>query len=271
LRARQNRPATWLLTPNEPMKERNELLVTGLVILLVILWLGFPFHRAPRFAGSLAGGVLAVTGSALMLVPLVYSIIKRIKALRDRIAPRVQMRTLLSWHIYAGVLGPILVLLHTGHKFQSHLGIALTAMTIIVVLSGFTGRYLLSKVAQTIGEKKKMLTQFELAYRQTATELAAHPEQVAVLQSFSGFFGRLLSGLFTLATEAGPGTTPASIRALQLSESIADVEYAIRTHETFKRAFSIWLKLHITLSFTLYALLALHIWASLRFGLRWFA
>ncbi len=253
------------------MKERNELVVTCLVILLLILWLGFPFHQSPRFAGSLAGGILAIAGSALMLIPLAYSIVKRIKPLKNRISSRVPMRTLLTWHIYAGVLGPILVLLHTGHKFQSHLGIALTAMTIIVVLSGFTGRYLLSKFSQTIGEKKKILTQLELAYRQTATELAAHPEQVAVLQPFSGFFGRLLSGLFLWRDGRRSAETAASIRALQLSESIADVEYAIRTHETFKSAFSVWLKLHIALSFTLYALLALHVWAALTFGLRWFA
>ncbi len=251
------------------MKERNEIVITGLVILLLVLWLGFPFHQSLRLAGSLAGGILAITGSVLMLVPLVYSIIKRIKPLKNLVTSRVQMRTLLSWHIYAGVVGPILVLLHTGHKFQSHLGIALTAMTIIVVLSGFTGRYLLSKLSQTIGEKKKTLTQLELAYRQTATELATHPEQVAVLQPFSGFFGRLLTGFFVRAHETSAMSTP--IRALRLSESIADMEYAIRTHETFKSAFSIWLKLHIALSFTLYVLLALHVWAALSFGLRWFA
>ncbi len=250
------------------MKERNELVVTGLVILLLILWLGFPFHQSPRFAGSLAGGILAVIGSALMLVPLAYSIVKRIKPLKSLVTSRVQMRTLLSWHIYAGVLGPILVLIHTGHKFQSHLGIALTTMTIIVVLSGFTGRYLLSKFSQTIGEKKKTLTQLELAYRQAATELSAHSEQLAILQPFSGFFGRLLMGFLVRARETN--ATSAAIRALRLSESIADMEYAIRTHETFKIAFSVWLKLHIALSFTLYALLGLHVWTAFTFGLRWF-
>ena len=253
------------------MKERNELVVTGLVILLVLLWLGFPFHQSSRFAGSLAGGILAMAGSALMLVPLAYSIVKRIKPLKNRITSRVPMRTLLSWHIYAGVLGPILVLVHTGHKFQSHLGIALTAMTIIVVLSGFTGRYLLSRFSQTINEKKALLSQLELAYRETAANLAANPEQVTMLRPFSGFFGRLGTGLFASAPPASVGSMPAPIRALRLSESIADVEYAICTHETFKRAFSVWLKMHIALSFTLYALLALHVWAALTFGLRWFS
>lgn len=253
------------------MKARNELVVTGLVILLLLLWLGFAFHHSPRFAGSLAGGVLAVTGSALMLVPLVYLVIKRIPPLKRCVTARVSLRTLLAIHVYAGVIGPILVILHTGHKFESHLGISLTAMTIIVVLSGFTGQYLMSRFSQTIREKQGMLTQLELAYRETAAELAANREQLAVIQPFSGFLGRLLTGLFVRARGASPGAMPASLRALQLSESIADVEYAIRTHEAFKQAFKVWLKLHIVLSFTLYALLGLHVWAAIHFGLRWFS
>jgi len=55
-----------------------------------------------------------------------------------------------------------------------------------------------------------------------------------------------------------------------LAESIADVEYAIKTHQDFKRWFGKWLKLHIAISFILYGLMALHIWAAVHFGLRWF-
>ncbi len=64
---------------------------------------------------------------------------------------------------------------------------------------------------------------------------------------------------------------PASVRALRLAESIANVEYAVKTHETFKRWFAAWLKFHIVISFILYGLLALHVWAGIHFGLRWFA
>lgn len=253
------------------MKERERLIVTGLVTLLLLLWLGFLFHRDPRFAGSAWGGVLAVSGSLLMLVPLLYLIVKRIPGLKKWVTRRVSMRTLLSWHIYAGILGPILVILHTGHKFVSPLGIALTAMTILVVLSGFAGRYLMSQVSQNITEKKQMLTQLELAYRATATELAAHPEEVAALRPLSGFFSNLLARFFVVSPATGAGSAPVSVRAVRLAESIADVEYAIKTHETFKRWFAGWLRFHIVISFILYGLLVLHVWAGLHYGLRWFA
>lgn len=253
------------------MKAHHKPIVIGLVVLLLILWLGFAFHHSQRFAGSFVGGMLAMTGSVLMLVPLVYLFIKRIPPLKRFVTARVPMSTLLAIHVYAGVIGPILVILHTGHKFESHLGIALTAMTLIVVLSGFTGQYLMSGFSQSIREKQGMLTQLELAYRETAAELSANPEQLAVMRPLGGFPGRMLTWLFVRTPASSSGAMSAPIRALRLSESIADVEYAIRTHETFKRVFKVWLKLHIILSFTLYALLALHVWAAVHFGLRWFS
>ena len=98
------------------MKERERLVVSGLVVLLLILWLGFFVHRSARFAGSLWGGILGVSGAVLMLVPLAYLLIKRVSPLKQWVTHRVSMQTLLAWHMYAGILGPILALLHTGHR-----------------------------------------------------------------------------------------------------------------------------------------------------------
>jgi hypothetical protein len=250
------------------MKERQRIIVSGLVALFLILWLGFLTHRSPRFAGSFAGGVLGLTGAVLMLAPLAYLIVKRIPPLKKAVTKRVSMRTLLTWHIYAGVLGPLLAILHTGHKFESALGIALTAMMLLVVVSGFIGRYLMSQFSDTIREKKGMLTELELAYRDTATELAAHPEPTATSRPVSGFFTRLLMGVFL--APAAARSMPAPFRALQLADSIADLEYAIKTHETFRRAFASWLRFHIVISAILYVLLGLHVWTGIHFGLRWF-
>lgn len=252
------------------MKGREPLVVGGLVALLLLLWLGFLLHVDSRFAGSLWGGVLGVSGALLMLVPLVYLLVKRIPPLKKLVTRRVSIRTLLVWHIYAGILGPILALLHTGHKFVSPLGIALTAMTLIVVVSGFVGRYLMSQLFQEVRDKKEMLTRLELAYRQTSGELADYPEQIAMLRPLAGFWSRLVAGSFVVSPEAGPSQLPVSIRALRIADSMADLEYAIKTHEHFKHWFAGWLKFHIVISVFLYALLGLHVWAGIHFGLRWF-
>lgn len=261
----------WLSTHEAPMKEHERTIVGGLVALLLILWLGFLFHHSPRFAGSLAGGVLAVVGSVLMLVPLAYLIIKRIKPLKAFVTAHVSMRTLLTIHIYAGVLGPILVVLHTGHKFESHLGIALTAMTLIVVVSGFIGRYLLGQIGAELNEKHVLLGNLTTAYDGVIRELQEHPERAEQVRSMRGAFRRIGARFFFAQDVPHEAGLTVTARALRLSESVADTEYAIRTHEIIKRAFTVWLKIHIVLSFTLFALLGLHVWASIHFGLRWFS
>ena len=52
------------------MHERQKIIVSGLITLLLVLTLGFFVHRDPRFAGSLTGGLLGVAAASLMLVPL---------------------------------------------------------------------------------------------------------------------------------------------------------------------------------------------------------
>lgn len=252
------------------MKEREPLVVGGLVTLLVVLWLGFRFHVSPTFAGSLWGGVFGVSGALLMLLSSVYLVVKRVPFLKLWVTSRVSMQTLLAWHMYTGILGALLGLLHTGHKFNSPLGIALTAVSLLVVLSGFVGRHLLKQVSLEIREKKEILTSLELAYRQTAGEVAAHPEQATVLWPLAGFWSRLAVRLFVMTPATESGVVPAPVRALRLADAIADLEYAIKTHETCKRWFAAWLNIHILAGLVLYSLLGLHIWASIHFGLRWF-
>jgi hypothetical protein len=250
------------------MKERERIVMTGLVVLMLITWLGFAVHQSPRFAGSFWGGVLAVSGATLMLFPLLYLFIKRVPFLKRFVTRVVSMRTLLTWHIYAGVIGPILVLLHTGHKFESALGIALTGMTLVVVVSGFIGRYLMSFIAEELREKRDALAGLRKEYDALVAAVAKNPqtaEQVGMLRHVQA---RLLTWAFAGHGQEARLSTPA--KALRLAESIADVEYAIASHEHFKRAFGVWLKFHIVISLVLYALLGLHVWSAVYFGLRWF-
>jgi hypothetical protein len=170
--------------------------------------------------------------------------------------------------MYAGLVGAILGLLHTGHKFDSPLGVALTATMLVVVLSGYVGRHLMKQISMEVSEKEELLTGLEVAYRQTAGELAADPEESALVRPWTGFWGRLAAAL----THRFPRTArpPASVRAMQLAESMADLEYAIKTHDAIKRWFAGWLRVHIAASILMYLLLALHVWAGIHYGLRWF-
>lgn len=225
------------------MRSDDRVIVSGLVLLMLVLWLGFVLHRSPDFAGSAWGGVFAVSGTALMLIPLAYALVKRIGPLRKALTAHLSMGRFLQVHIYGGLAGAILVLVHTGHKFQSTLGIALTAMTLLVVLSGFVGRYLLGFIAEDVRDRRNRLEILRTDYQRRAA-------------------GRSQ----TFAMEL-PG---AGNQVLPLVESIADLEYGLSAEERLRRFFALWLRFHLLISAVLYALLGLHVWAAIEFGLRWF-
>ena len=250
--------------------KRERILVGGLLLLLLILWLGFLVHRSPRFPGSLTGGVLAITGALLMLVfPLAYAAAKRIRTVKKLLTRRISITTLLTWHLYTGIVGSILAIIHTGHRFESNLGIVLTAMMLLTVLSGYVGRHFLSYVALELHEKQTLLTKLATIYNQTVAELGRQPDASVTAAASHGFFTQMFSGFIAPEPPARERTTPVSYRAIRLAESIADVEYAIKTHELFKRRSAMWLQVHIATSATFYVLLIVHVWSEIYFGLRW--
>ena len=245
------------------MKERERVVITGVLAVLVVAWLGFLVHRSPRFPGSGVGAAFGIAGAVLMLIPLAYPIAKRIPFLHDRITRHLSLQSLLAVHVYAGILGPLFAIIHTGHKFDSRLGITLTAVMLLVVVSGFTVRYLLTYVSHEIKDKLLLLQTARGDLDSAWGVLESSPAEMRSLPK-----ARLLAaGLASLGFEYSTGGPAAEVT--RCAESVADLEYAIRTHELFKRWFARSLSLHIVLSVILYALLALHIGSGIYFGLRW--
>lgn len=245
------------------MKERERVVVSGVIGVLLFAWLGFLIHRSPRFPGSGVGAVFGIVGAVLMLVPLAYPIAKRIPFLHERITRHVSMPSLMAVHAYAGILGPLCAIVHTGHKFDSWLGIMLTAVMLLIVVSGFTGRYLLKYTAQEITEKLAMLQTARGDLDSAWGVLQRTPPELRGLPSSP----LMAAGLASLGFETGSGGLAGDVT--RTAESVADLEYAVRTHELFKRWTRRWLVSHIVVSVIFYLLLALHIGSGIYFGLRW--
>lgn len=215
------------------MREQERLIVGGLVSLLLILTPGFLVHVDARFAGSLVGGVLGIAAAILMLLNLAYPLYKRIDWLRRH----ASMSVVLKVHVVAGVLGPLLAMLHSGHKFESPVGIAMIGLLLALVISGFVGRYYMNQLSTDLRGDRAALGQLQAAY--------------------AGLQG---------AGAAGPsgGTSPS-----ELAGAIVDIEHAIIAQEAVKRAFAIWMYIHIVATLALFLLLGLHVWSAVYYGLRW--
>lgn len=247
------------------MSEAEKLTVGALMSALVLVAPGFLLHEAPRFPGSLAGGLLGIAGAALFVLLLVYSVVKRSVWVRVRVTKYASLRAILSFHVYAGVIGALLGILHSGHAYQSPLGIGLIAAMLTVVLSGFVGRYYLAQVGADLREQQAMLGVLRTRFDRVAAEVSG-----AFAQGGGAFVAAPGSGFRPLALLASSAATGATeIPLLRLIGAIADLEHAIGQREALKRALSRWTVLHIAAALVMYPLLALHIWNGVYFGLRW--
>lgn len=217
------------------MSETEKLTVGALVSALALIAPGFVFHVAPRFPGSLAGNLIGIAGAVLLVLLLVYSAVKRNAWMRQLATRHRLLPMALSFHVYAGVVGALLGIIHTGHKFYSPLGIGLVAAMLVVVFSGFGGHYYLLQSGTELREQQAALGLLRTRYD------AVVVSPVAV----------------------------AEVSLLSLLGAIADLEYAIEARETLKRAFSRWTVLHISAAIAMYSLLGLHIWNGIYYGLRW--
>jgi DMSO reductase anchor subunit len=103
------------------------------------------FTREIPPAGELFGHAIGIVGFVFMLMTeTLYSLRKRSRSVRWG-----RMSTWLQFHIFTGLVGPYMVLLHTSWKFNGLAGVT-TLFTVIIVISGFIGRYIFTRIPRTL-------------------------------------------------------------------------------------------------------------------------
>ena len=145
-----------------------------LLTTLLYLWVVARLDTVPP-AGDLFGHGLGIAGFLLMLMTeTLYSLRKR-----SRSARWGRMSSWLRFHIFTGLVGPYLVLLHTSWKFNGLAGVV-TALMITVVLSGVVGRYIYTAVPRTVDgamvEAAELEPQIAAAEADLQRWLAGRPE-----------------------------------------------------------------------------------------------
>jgi hypothetical protein len=155
-------PAERARKPVKPTKPKKTdsglgLLVPAIVAILIVAW------AISRFSGytpgSDVGYALGVAGGIGMLVVFLYPFRKRLASMRG-LGP---MKYWFAVHMACGILGPLLILMHTTFRIGSiNAGVALVCM-LVVAASGIIGRFIYTRIHHGLYGAQASLTDFQAA------------------------------------------------------------------------------------------------------------
>lgn len=135
------------------LARRSELfLALGVCAFTIVLFvLGRMFYDERYYTPEEGlGYYLGLVGGVMMLAAFAYTMFKYVAALRTRAI----MKHWLTIHIFFGIAGPILILVHSTFTIGSlNGGVALVSM-LLVLMSGIMGRFLYSKTHYGLGGQK---------------------------------------------------------------------------------------------------------------------
>lgn len=147
---------------------------------LLLIWFaidGFSFYSTPyaerpyhpdyrdlRPAGS-RGLLYGYAGAGMMVLMLIYSLRKRTRL----VGQNVSLQAMLHFHIYLGIIGPLLIVLHTSFKVQGLVAVSFWSM-VAVAASGFFGRYLYLQIPRNIEGSELTLQELGRLTEEMTTE-----------------------------------------------------------------------------------------------------
>lgn len=192
---------------------RLPVLVAAVVAALVAA-AAYVIAFAPYRAGDDVGYNLGLVGGVLMLLLLPYSLRKRVRILRSSGA----MKVWFLFHIWAGLLGPLLVLFHSTFYIGSFNGGVALASTLLVTASGTVGRFFYRRVHRgmtgsraTVEEMQAALAQEQQALdTQLGPHLGPHFGQLPAV-------GEAIADYIALATTPPAGRAARTVHFLSLA------------------------------------------------------
>jgi hypothetical protein len=240
-----------------------------------------PAHSLLRPSGP-AGQTFGVIGTLLMLMPFVYMARKRI----GRMKPAGTLKTWLQIHLFCGVAGPVLITFHTSFKFNGLISAAYWSM-VLVMLSGFVGRYLYVRIPRSLRGHELTRAELDTQAEELKESIASSRAPDSLLQRLDAFerasvpeAGRmsLLDLLF------GDVSLGRKLRALQAELSDYDLaehqranlfrltaeRATLRRRTTYlrltKQLFDLWHVFHLPLVYLLLIIAAAHIGVAAYLG-----
>jgi hypothetical protein len=273
----------------------------SLIVFFYFLITGFGYYLSPyserphhfdyrtfRPAGQIGHG-LGIIGSAMMVLMLTYTLRKRLRRWQ-------KLGALSSWlniHIYFGIMGPLLVILHTSFKIQGLVAVSFWSM-IVVALSGVLGRYLYLQIPRNIegGElsikeindlRNQDVTHWQAVYKLTDSQVQILQELINTQQtSEAGFFFMMLEPLkddlwgvrrlkHRISGRLAEWNLPSSMKK-DLWRSIrqkAKLERRVRYLTQMQRLFHYWHVIHKPFAIIMYLIMVIHIGVAIWLGYNW--
>ena len=260
------------------MLQRSRELILSLVAIVFItvtyLLVEFIFQASPD-PGSFFGHALGVLGFLLMIMTeILYTLRKR-----SRSARWGKMSEWLEFHIFTGLVGPYMVLLHSAWHFNGLAG-ALTLMTIVIVISGFIGRYIYTAIPRTPNGVEVTLAELEDQAAQVESELAtilapppplSHPQ--AAYSTEIGSAAQPAPGNFRAQVQRGEPLRnlgeEGRIKTSQLAALPKKRQRILREINSLdyaRRMLAIWHLVHIPLGLTLFVMGFIHVFAAIYYA-----
>ncbi len=208
----------------------------------------------------------------MLATETLYSIRKRFPWVRWG-----QMRTWLQIHIFTGIVGPYLILLHSAFEFHGLAGIV-ALMTGIVVFSGFVGQYIYTAVPRTQEGTAVALENLKHALDNAEKEIQEQvPEESSSLPYISKeisngivtVFGRVFlrwraNAAWCKHLRKTDEKTRDQLRQVDtLRKRRNDLLIEIYSYEISPRLLSIWRSVHIPIGISLFVAAIVHIGAAL--------
>ena len=167
------------------MEARVALSAFGFIVLvLTAAW--FSWEEQYSIVGDAEAAYnYGLVGGIMMLIILVYALRKRIRVL-SRFG---DIRYWYYFHFILGIVGPVLIILHTSFGIRSiNGGVALFTM-LIIVLSGFIGRYIYTRVTYGLRthEQELQVMQQHVSDGVLHSKLPALKQVEAHIKEFTGY------------------------------------------------------------------------------------
>ena len=221
-----------------------------------------PWHAALRPSGSV-GLVLGIAGFAVMTLTLLYVIRKKLGG-RRRLG---SMKGWLEFHIFCGVVGPALITLHSSFKFSGVISVAYWSM-VLVVLSGFVGRYLFVRIPKTIRGTELTLSEIQERIDELRDAIAAAgvpPEALAPIED-PGAGGWLRWRRVRSRLRKAGVSAELTRETLRLARERQTLMRRIAQLSRTKKLFELWHVFHKPLVWVMFAIAAVHIALAVYFG-----